>query len=48
MATLNFGDPGAAGRALLEAVDSDAPPLRVSFGAPVGSLKGHHGRCHQE
>ncbi|MFE1318191.1 SDR family NAD(P)-dependent oxidoreductase [Kitasatospora phosalacinea] len=32
MATLDFGDPAAAGRALLEVVDSDNPPLRVFFG----------------
>ncbi|MEU3606441.1 SDR family NAD(P)-dependent oxidoreductase [Streptomyces sp. NPDC035033] len=32
MATLDFGDPAAAGRALLEVVDSDDPPLRVFFG----------------
>ncbi|MFE3223609.1 SDR family NAD(P)-dependent oxidoreductase [Nocardia sp. NPDC059228] len=31
--TLDQGDPAAAGRALLEIVDSDNPPLRVFFGA---------------
>ena len=30
--SLHFGDPAAAGRALLEVVDSDNPPLRVFFG----------------
>ncbi|MFD0439949.1 SDR family NAD(P)-dependent oxidoreductase [Streptomyces chartreusis] len=34
-------DPQAAARALLEVVDSDAPPLRVLFGAgPVEMVKG--------
>jgi NAD(P)-dependent dehydrogenase (short-subunit alcohol dehydrogenase family) len=31
--SLDFGDPAAAGEALLEVVDSDNPPLRVFFGA---------------
>ncbi|GGR25924.1 SDR family NAD(P)-dependent oxidoreductase [Streptomyces roseolus] len=31
-AALDLGDPAAAGRALLEVVDSDAPPLRVFLG----------------
>ncbi|MDX3630726.1 SDR family NAD(P)-dependent oxidoreductase [Streptomyces europaeiscabiei] len=30
--SLDFGDPTAAGEALLEIVDSDNPPLRVFFG----------------
>ncbi|GAB2978454.1 SDR family NAD(P)-dependent oxidoreductase [Streptomyces pseudoechinosporeus] len=30
--SLDFGDPVAAGEALLEVVDSDNPPLRVFFG----------------
>ncbi|MEW2488659.1 SDR family NAD(P)-dependent oxidoreductase [Streptomyces sp. NPDC048411] len=30
--TLDFGDPAAAGRALLKIVDSENPPLRVFFG----------------
>ncbi|MCW6008959.1 SDR family NAD(P)-dependent oxidoreductase [Micromonospora sp. CPCC 205371] len=30
--SLDFGDPVAAGQALLEVVDSDNPPLRVFFG----------------
>ncbi|ADI11733.1 short chain dehydrogenase [Streptomyces bingchenggensis BCW-1] len=32
METVDFGDPAAAGQALLEVVDSDNPPLRVFFG----------------
>jgi hypothetical protein len=32
METVDFGDPAAAGRAMLEVVDSDNPPLRVFFG----------------
>ncbi|MGW1786240.1 SDR family NAD(P)-dependent oxidoreductase [Streptomyces sp. NPDC002143] len=32
METVDFGDPTAAGQALLEVVDSDNPPLRVFFG----------------
>ncbi|MEU9856596.1 SDR family NAD(P)-dependent oxidoreductase [Streptomyces sp. NPDC047974] len=32
VATLDLGDPAAAGRALLEVVDADEPPLRVFLG----------------
>ncbi|WP_067822535.1 SDR family oxidoreductase [Actinomadura kijaniata] len=32
MSTLDFGDPSAAGQALLEIVDAENPPLRVFFG----------------
>jgi hypothetical protein len=29
----SYGDPSAAGRALLEIVDAENPPLRVLFGS---------------
>ncbi|WP_199549048.1 SDR family oxidoreductase [Streptomyces sp. N35] len=38
MATLDFGDPAAAGAALLEVVDAENPPLRVFFGTQGGEL----------
>jgi NAD(P)-dependent dehydrogenase (short-subunit alcohol dehydrogenase family) len=37
-ATLEVGDPAAAGRALLELVDAERPPLRAFFGVQTGPL----------
>ncbi|MFY1699899.1 hypothetical protein [Solwaraspora sp. WMMA2101] len=35
-----YGDPAAAGPALLQIVDAENPPLRVLFGSqPVGLVK---------
>jgi NAD(P)-dependent dehydrogenase (short-subunit alcohol dehydrogenase family) len=37
------GDPAKAGQAILEALDSDDPPLRLALGNDaVDSIRGHH------
>jgi hypothetical protein len=37
------GDPAKAAQAILEALDSDHPPLRLALGNDaVDSIRGHH------